>query len=255
MTYNIDHFLAGLEKVASQKELESYFHKQIQSLGYNEYDAYCVDANTLQQPKQAGNFVVASYPLHFLKKYIEKGFVAQCPALAEAGKSNLPFDYVEYIKKQRRSPSTEWELKVADMFNIKYAWLVPLNRINTYAGVTLYFDSKYNDNYEQFISTRDTIHIMSTYFFDALSAFNPANQMSKRFNEDLPAKSTLSDRELECLSWCAKGKTNENIGMILGISENTVRFHMKNIFRKLDVSSRGHAITRANSMNLLNSCS
>lgn len=55
----------------------------------------------------------------------------------------------------------------------------------------------------------------------------------------------FSAREREVLGWCAEGKSNWEIARILAISQNTVRFHLKNAFRKLDASSRGAAINAA----------
>ena len=52
----------------------------------------------------------------------------------------------------------------------------------------------------------------------------------------------LSDREHEILYWVRLGKTNFEISIILGISPNTVKNHLKRIFGKLDVSSRAHAV-------------
>jgi transcriptional regulator EpsA len=52
----------------------------------------------------------------------------------------------------------------------------------------------------------------------------------------------LSERELEILHWVRSGKTNFEIGMILMISPNTVKNHLKRIFQKLDVSSRAQAV-------------
>ncbi|RWF05572.1 MAG: LuxR family transcriptional regulator [Mesorhizobium sp.] len=48
----------------------------------------------------------------------------------------------------------------------------------------------------------------------------------------------LSKREMECISWVAKGKSSWDIGMILGISENTVNFHIKKVNIKLSSSNR-----------------
>jgi DNA-binding CsgD family transcriptional regulator len=46
------------------------------------------------------------------------------------------------------------------------------------------------------------------------------------------------------------GQRKSNIALTLGISENTVKFHVRNLFRKLDVSSRTEAIALANSHGL-----
>lgn len=55
----------------------------------------------------------------------------------------------------------------------------------------------------------------------------------------------LSQREKECILWAARGKSSMAIGVILGISRNTVDFHIKNVMRKLEVSSRTVAAIRA----------
>jgi DNA-binding CsgD family transcriptional regulator len=48
----------------------------------------------------------------------------------------------------------------------------------------------------------------------------------------------LSRRESEVLHWVCNGKTNPEIGLILGCSARTVQKHMEHIFQKLDVTSR-----------------
>ena len=59
------------------------------------------------------------------------------------------------------------------------------------------------------------------------------------------ARAALSNREHDIVSWGAEGKTDEEIGMILGITVNTVRFHWKNVFKKLGAQGRTYAITKA----------
>ena len=56
-----------------------------------------------------------------------------------------------------------------------------------------------------------------------------------------PACTELSARENEVLELVAKGFTNPEIASNLSVSENTVRFHMKNIFEKLGVTNRTEA--------------
>lgn len=51
----------------------------------------------------------------------------------------------------------------------------------------------------------------------------------------------LSEREIEVLRNAAEGRTNSEIAAILSVSENTVRFHLKNIYEKLNVKNRTEA--------------
>lgn len=48
----------------------------------------------------------------------------------------------------------------------------------------------------------------------------------------------LTRREAEVLNWVAEGKTNPQIGVILGLAPRTVHHHLENIFRKLGVETR-----------------
>lgn len=55
----------------------------------------------------------------------------------------------------------------------------------------------------------------------------------------------LSGRELEVLRMVADGCSNKRIGLDLGISEQTVKGHLKNIMGKLSANDRTHAVTIA----------
>jgi DNA-binding NarL/FixJ family response regulator len=56
---------------------------------------------------------------------------------------------------------------------------------------------------------------------------------------------TLSERELEVLRQVAAGNSNRRVALVLGISEETVKAHMKNILSKLGANDRTHAVTIA----------
>jgi hypothetical protein len=53
-----------------------------------------------------------------------------------------------------------------------------------------------------------------------------------------------SDRQLEILEWVKSGKTNFEISVILGISELTVKNHLQNLFKKLNVHNRAQAVAK-----------
>jgi DNA-binding NarL/FixJ family response regulator len=55
----------------------------------------------------------------------------------------------------------------------------------------------------------------------------------------------LTDRQLEILVHEARGRTNPQIGRLLGISERTVRNHMRSILRRLTSTDRTQAVVIA----------
>ncbi len=63
--------------------------------------------------------------------------------------------------------------------------------------------------------------------------------------------SPLTARELDCLHWVAIGKSNWEISEIHSISENTVKFHLRNIRSKLNVTTRAAAVAKAFQLGLI----
>jgi DNA-binding NarL/FixJ family response regulator len=61
----------------------------------------------------------------------------------------------------------------------------------------------------------------------------------------------LSEREAVVLAAVARGLSNREVGRELWISEQTVKFHLRNLYRKLDVSSRTEAARYAHRTGLV----
>jgi DNA-binding NarL/FixJ family response regulator len=61
----------------------------------------------------------------------------------------------------------------------------------------------------------------------------------------------LTDREIETVRLVAKGLSNAEVARELLVTEQTVKFHLSNIFRKMHVSNRLQATRRAEMLNLL----
>ena len=84
---------------------------------------------------------------------------------------------------------------------------------------------------------------------DAGAAQAPA---PARANQATPAPSgLLTPKEAHILSLLAAGKANKEIARAMDIGEQTVKWHLKNIFSKLDAANRKHAVDRARLLGLL----
>src|SRR5438445_2544267 len=71
--------------------------------------------------------------------------------------------------------------------------------------------------------------------------------------EELPVE-TLTPREDEVLRLLAQGMTNRRIGQALGISDNTVKFHVASLLGKLDARTRTELAVKATRMGLVFIC-
>lgn len=66
-----------------------------------------------------------------------------------------------------------------------------------------------------------------------------------------PALEQLTERETEVLRYIAKGMTLPETARILGISPHTISGYVKNIYRKLNISSRAEAATTARNLGIV----
>jgi LuxR family maltose regulon positive regulatory protein len=60
----------------------------------------------------------------------------------------------------------------------------------------------------------------------------------------------ISTRQSDVLRELCRGRSNKEIGRHLGLSENTVKFHLRHIYRKLNVKSRVAALSAARRLSL-----
>jgi len=61
----------------------------------------------------------------------------------------------------------------------------------------------------------------------------------------------LTPKEAQILSLLASGMANKEIARAMDIGEQTVKWHLKNVFFKLNAASRRHAVDRARVLGLL----
>jgi DNA-binding response OmpR family regulator len=81
--------------------------------------------------------------------------------------------------------------------------------------------------------------------FDLLAAIIAARLAGVARTELWPKLVELNDREVECLTWAARGKTSADIAQILGLAKRTVDFHIDNARGKLGAMTRTEAVIKA----------
>lgn len=124
-----------------------------------------------------------------------------------------------------------------------YGLTVPIHLPgNQFAFVSILAEN--GTNWRQKVEqSRDSLFLMSHYFHSSLAR----KHRLPRIRE----VQELSEREIECLSWSAQGKTATDTAVILGISPETVRMYLKRINQKLNTLNRSHAVAKASLLGLI----
>jgi transcriptional regulator EpsA len=97
---------------------------------------------------------------------------------------------------------------------------------------------------ERFFALADPLVVQIDVAFQRVGALKASDTTMAA--EAYSGPGNLSGREREIMKWVAEGRTNAEIGDILGISAFTVKNHVQHIFKKLKASNRTEAVSKFN---------
>ncbi|MER9793664.1 LuxR family transcriptional regulator [Mesorhizobium sp. M0213] len=178
--------------------------------------------------------VMLNYPDAWQERYIEMGYDKIDPIIKTSRKRAGGFRWSEVYND---TSTTEDERRVFDeaaTFGIRSGISIPLHGPDGSFAIMSFAQS-----WDREFQTRTMTYLQLAAFHFHVRV---ANFASLSGSEEPPH---LSPREKECILWTARGKSSWEIGKILGISVNTVNFHLKKAKQKLDTSSRALAAIKA----------
>lgn len=251
MDEEIDDFIDAAAAAGSEAELTALFLARIEALGYHGFDAYRHRIATSVDLMDPVNFVVCSYDFGVLSDYLDQGMAEICPALSRVSEALVPFDYIAFLASAGDNPSVIWQRRMMRLFGVGFAWCVPLSAVQVLRGVTVYMRGQGAAEAERFRTSRHRVATLAAWFMEALESFRTGGPGGRAIRPGAGGLPILSGREIDCLHWASAGKSNPEIGTILSVSPNTVHFHLKNAYRKLDVTSRVTAVGKARTLGLI----
>jgi LuxR family quorum-sensing transcriptional regulator LasR len=212
-------------------------------LGY-EQTLLAIFPNRQETTKAESAFLHSHYSSDWLNKYTANEFHHFDPIFSHCTEKSTPLIWSPNIFSNRRQKEMYEE---ASAYGIKSGVTLPIHGAKGELGIMCFvsdtkpdkrFSDDANSNLPQLSYLRDFILESSLKFINS-------KQKSKKM---IP----VSTRELECLKWCAAGKSSWEIGQILNCSEANVNYHFGNIHYKFGTNSRQQAIARAIRLGLIN---
>ncbi|MGF1611309.1 MAG: LuxR family transcriptional regulator [Kiloniellales bacterium] len=230
----ISEFIERSNKAGSAAELFALLVGVAGALGYDRL-AYGVLSGTLPpQAEGRAPAVVLNYPGDWVEYYFEQGFQALDPVVRYT--PLMPAAY-PWRALERCFALDREEVRVmqeAREAGLRAGISVPLHGPWGTVKVVSFASSSGAGEPERQAGQLQALAAQFSVAYTALARAGPER-----------APPQLSQREKDCLCWAAHGKSSWDIGMILGISEFTVNFHLKKAMRKLGTSSRVLAVVKA----------
>lgn len=237
-------FELSLIEARTFSEAGDAFEAELRLLGYRYFDAGSMTAAKLSTPKEAMRFFYCNYYDGDIWKYFPKGWPVGDPSTEALFERTTPFDYVAILREAEPSMMTRFQLGVLSLYNVRRAWLFPLSTPANLQFVTVYMTGGDED---LFARTRDRLSVLAGQFLNRLTELHKTGAPDGAAN----VFAGLTAEETACLAALARGLSNPAIAEEIGITANTVRYHLKKVFRKLGVSSRTEAASVATAAGIL----
>lgn len=187
----------------------------------------------------AGSSVITNWPPEMISYYDKEGLLTASPVIERLRNSTTPFPYdTTRINVDRPDGKLEAAIKLFKRYNMERGAYFPVHdSLGQRGAISLSGDREAFSHEEMMALSYLFIHV-----FDSLSALR---EMDRKPNE------TLTDREIDCLTWTAAGKTSAEIAEILTLSEHTVNHYLNRATKKLDTVNRTQAVVKAMKTGLI----
>lgn len=185
----------------------------------------------------------------FVEQWLEQRLHLVSPIAAVCRMSTRPFCWdaqtvADAVMDGRGGTQIDWPLTPRNGF---YGGItIPVHMPRERTGSVSWYAREPTTNVADVLREHgDLLRLAGLHFLDLVYAART------EAGTDTPRSPKLSERELECLSWAALGRTDTEIGALIHRAPTTARFHIDNAVRKLGARNRTQAVAIAAQQGLI----
>lgn len=223
-------FAEFCDRARSVEEIAERFMHEVRALGFC-YAACASHVDPLRPP--SGAVMMVNYPSIWLERFSAHGYAARDPVFLAARRRALPFQWSDWRFRAALDDDQIDILNEAAEAGLGDGFTVPIHAPDALpASCSLAIGPDGVDP----LSVRDA-HWYAVY----------AHESARRLlvKTAPPHRRKLGRRERQCLELIARGKTDFEISVILGVSEHTVHNTVRRTMLKYGVATRVQAFVRA----------
>jgi LuxR family transcriptional activator of conjugal transfer of Ti plasmids len=236
----VEKFIADSNKAAKTEHLSALFAASIRKVGYDKF-VYCRMAAASADGGATEHGLAGNYPEDWMRHYRNNNYIAYDPRRRQAKRTGSPFTWESLKHGADADKRGVAILHEAEEAGLHSGIIVPLHHPGgRVSGMGIASDAPHDGARNPDVLSK--LHMLVLQFDVAYARLEGAAS---------PRAVSLSPKERETLLWCARGKSNTDIAAIMGCSANTVKFHLGNIYRKLDAGNKMLAVLKASELGLI----
>ncbi len=242
--YSIEGFIEDSNRAKSAKDVSTIFGNALTDLGY---DRFCYSLITAHPSLglKAGHGIAKNYPDDWMAHYQTNQYEKKDPVPLYCFATNRPFTWDFLVRNRKLKPEQIKVMNEAKEARLLEGIAVPICGQNgELAGVGMASSSGGIHPDKDLLCK---IHVLVQQFHLVYTEFVNRNSSAG----DGGGNIHLTEREEEILLWVSAGKSDYTIAEILGVSHSAIRFHMNNIFKKLNANERTLATVKAIRLGLI----
>jgi LuxR family transcriptional regulator, quorum-sensing system regulator BjaR1 len=223
--------LAEILALQSQFEVFRFLKKTAELFGFRNFLVLRLPVSTSLDLH--ANSIITNWPAEFLGAYDRQGLLQTSAVIARLRKSVLPFcfDFAE-MARERPADTSAKALKLYEEFGFRRGACIPVHDTKGGRSAVIMAGERAPLSQNELIElTMIAIHAYQR-LTDVTGVADKPDQ-------------TLTEREIDCLTWTAAGKTSADIAQILTLSEHTVNHYLNRAAKKLDTVNRTQAVAKA----------
>jgi len=226
--------------IASRNEIDiiKLCSKIAKDLGISFFSYFLFSASNFHDQKYR---ILSDCNTRWTHRYKEKSYLLFDPAIRKCLQSLTPiFWNTQELNNKTMSDKAKTIIKEKHEYGLRAGIMVPVFDSKGISGV---FELGLDEDLftDQSLRYLEQIAPYASY----LGCFIHQSIIKLLRPEMVGHSETLTRREIDCLTWVADGMTASEIGSKLYISENTVKFHSKNIIKKLEARNTAQALSIA----------
>lgn len=184
--------------------------------------------------------ILTNYPQAWREAYVAGNFTVRDPVVRGMQNRLTPMVWGTKAEYETLSADGRRHYEEAAVHGLRIGLIVPMYFTGQeYATFAVASDEDEETFLPQALWRTALLQVIAPHFYEAMRRLHGGGAVDTE---------ALTRREAECLAWAAQGKSLGEIGTILGVSRNTVIFHVGNAKRKMCVDTLQGAVARAMSL-------